>query len=259
MTVGERRDGIASRPIYRGAWAVLVRAFRVPEEPPSVPGTAGADARVLRPSPGFLRSLKLSLGFVLSLVGLAALVVPALLLASSPAAAAAALLLVLLLLGGAAAIGWVAIHLRYDTTWYVLTERAVRTRRGIWTIRETTLTFENVQNVRVSQGPVQRWCGISDLVLETAGSAVPSGKKGHEAGGAQRTVLEGISAPQRVRDLVLERVRRSRSAGLGDADDRRAGGSARPGDGRRGGWTEAHLEVLAEIRDAAAALRAGSA
>src|SRR5262252_829179 len=48
-------------------------------------------------------------------------------------------------------VAYVAIHLRYDTTWYVLTHRSLRIRRGIWVIHETTITFENVQNVSRSE------------------------------------------------------------------------------------------------------------
>ena len=47
---------------------------------------------------------------------------------------------------------YVGIHLRYDTTWYVLTDRSLRIRRGIMTIHETTISFENVQNVEVRRG-----------------------------------------------------------------------------------------------------------
>lgn len=61
-------------------------------------------------------------------------------------------------------VAYVAIHLRFDTTWYVMTERSLRIRRGIWVLHETTITFENVQNVVVNQGPVQRFFGIANVV-----------------------------------------------------------------------------------------------
>ena len=61
-------------------------------------------------------------------------------------------------------VAYVAIHLRYDTTWYVIGRRSLRIRRGIWIINETTITFENVQNIHITQGPLQRYFGIADLV-----------------------------------------------------------------------------------------------
>ena len=73
-------------------------------------------------------------------------------------------------------IAYVAIHLRYDTTWYVLTDRSLRIRRGIWIIHETTISFENVQNVEVRQGPLQRYFGIADVIVQTAGGGARHSK-----------------------------------------------------------------------------------
>ena len=51
------------------------------------------------------------------------------------------------------------------------TERALRARHGLWTIREVTITYENVQNVEVAQGPLMRLFGIWKLDIMTAGGA----------------------------------------------------------------------------------------
>src|SRR5262245_41069623 len=114
-------------------------------------------------------------------------------------------------------VAYVGLHLRYDTTWYVLTDRSLRIRRGIWVIRETTITFENVQNVEIAQGPVQRYFGIADVRVQTAGGV--STKSSH---GGERTstghlgILQGLDNAEAVRDLILDRVKRNRTAGLGD-------------------------------------------
>ena len=73
-------------------------------------------------------------------------------------------------------LAYIAIHLRYDTMWYVMTDRSLRCRRGIWVIFEHTITFENVQNVHVRRGPVQYFFGISTVVVETAGAAEGGGR-----------------------------------------------------------------------------------
>ena len=83
-------------------------------------------------------------------------------------------------------VAYIAIHLRYDTTWYVLSDRSMRIRRGIWTIHETSITYENIQNVSVKQGPVQRYFGIADVMVETAGGG------GAAQGGEGSTVLRQI-------------------------------------------------------------------
>jgi hypothetical protein len=145
-------------------------------------------------------------------------------------------------------VAYIAIHLRYDTTWYVMTERSLRIRRGIWVIHETTITFENVQNVLVRQGPIQRLFGIANLLVETAGGGGHSSPEAHggQSLAAHRGLIEGIADPQRIRDLVLARLRRSRSAGLGDEPF--AAVTAAPA------WSPDHLAVIREIRDAVRAL-----
>jgi membrane protein YdbS with pleckstrin-like domain len=71
-------------------------------------------------------------------------------------------------------VAYIAIHLRYDTTWYVLSRRSLRIRGGIWVIHEATITFENIQNVTVESGPIERWFGISNVIVDTAGGGQSS-------------------------------------------------------------------------------------
>jgi uncharacterized membrane protein YdbT with pleckstrin-like domain len=144
-------------------------------------------------------------------------------------------------------IAYLAIHLRYDTTWYVITGRSLRIRRGIWVIHETTITFENVQNVTVSQGPVQRLFGIANVLVETAGGGGEA-QQANQSGqwqAAHRGLIEGIADAPRIRDLLLERLRQSRTAGLGDEQQ---------GEDVQHAWTPRRLAALREVRDAARAL-----
>ena len=239
--------------IYRGLWASVVSLFRVPAEAPTLP-TAGEEVRALRPAPGFLRYLKfffwvaLIPGDVLPLVGWTAIFFAA------PIVAMLLLPLLVVVLIAPDLVSYVAIHLRYDTTWYVLTDRSLRIRRGIWVIHETTISFENVQNVEVRQGPIQRHFGIADVVVQTAGGG--SRAKGESGGssGAHVGLLQGLDDAQRVRDLILERVKRTRSAGLGDEHPEAAPAAGAPAPG----FSPAHLAVLREIRDAAQRLAAQS-
>lgn len=245
----QARDAAAAW-IYRGVWATVVALFRVPPGPPMLP-SQGEHVRAIRPSPGFLRYLKfffwllLIPGDVLPALGWVAiyLAMPPLALALLP------LLFVVLVLPDV--IAYVGIHLRYDTTWYVLTDRSLRIRRGLWVVHETTISFENVQNVEVRQGPVQRYFGISDVVVQTAGggAAKTAGPHGtSSSGGAHVALLQGLDDAEIVRDAMLERVNRARSAGLGD--------EVIPVKSREGAvvLAEAHLAVLRDIRDVTARL-----
>ena len=60
-------------------------------------------------------------------------------------------------------------HIAYRLRWYVITDRAARLRHGLLVVHEQTLTLANVQRVELHQGPLQRWLGLCDLHVHTAG------------------------------------------------------------------------------------------
>ena len=233
-----RRVEEATAWVYRGIWGVLTGWFRVPSGPPSPPGRLDEESRSYRPSDGFLRYLKLKFWLVLVIVDVAifagwlALFVfrPKLALWLAPVAVAIAVV--------PDVIAYIAIHLRYDTTWYVFTDRSLRIRRGIWIIHETTITFENIQNVAVNSGPLERYFGIANVTVDTAGGGQAHKEKGgHQAANYHQGLIEGIDNANEIRTQILMRVRRSRSAGLGDEGISAAG------------WSHLHVALLREIRD----------
>lgn len=115
------------------------------------------------------------------------------------------------------AILYVTTRMDYEMRWYIITDRSLLIREGVWGTREITLTFANAQNVHVKQGPVQRYFDIWDIEIDTAGGG---GKKKEEQGAQRhRAVLRGLEDPGPVRDQILELLRTHRSAGLGDPDD----------------------------------------
>lgn len=226
--------------LYRRLWEILVRWFKVPDQPPEPPVVEPGEAfDSFRPAPEFLRYMK---AWFWMLLGAMDAVLLLAYVALAVALAAAGLWWVaiplfpvaVVLVSVPGVITFVALHLRYDTTWYVMTDRSLRIRRGIWVIHETTITFENVQNLSVRQGPVERWFGISRLIVETAGA----GGDPHEGRShvANVGVVEGITDPARLKARVLGRLGTSRSTGLGDHDEAPA-------------WTPAHVAALRSIRD----------
>lgn len=238
---------------YRGFWGMLTRWLKVPAEPPHLPGVDGAALRVVKPSRRWLSYLRLQwLGKTVILGGAGLAFGLTLDFLDDLPEWLHALIVVFEVAAYVGAIPalYLAIHLRYDATWYIMSDRSLCIRRGIWTIRETTLTFENVQNVAVSQGPVQRWFGIADVILETAGGGKASGDD-KDAQDAHRGRLEGIEDVEALRDLLMSRIRTSRTAGLGDEPDTPPASPTRPAPGHR--WSEAHLAVLRAIRDDLAA------
>ena len=216
-------------------------------------------ARSFRPAQAYLRYLKLR--YALTVGGLGVLGGLFLLLIVGSLAQdghlVAALILALVALVPALvwmAAGYWALQLQFDTTWYVMTDRAVRVRTGIWIIRELTVTFENAQNVKVRRGPLQRFLGIGDVTVETA-SVASADQHGNTT--ASTVAISGVADPGGIRDRIIERMRASRSAGLGgDVDGEPGTPPAR--DLRTtaaAAWTPAHLQALREIREAVRALR----
>ncbi len=237
----------ASQWCYRGVWGLITRYLRVPEEPPELVGADDQRIQSFRPSEGFLKYLKfffwlalfatdigLTIGWIVVLVAL-----PWLGILIAPLAWAVIVLPDI--------VAYVAIHLRYDSTWYVLSDRSMRIRRGIWTIHETTITYENIQNVSIRQGPLQRHFGIADVIVETAGGGSGGGKGEGQSAMGHFGLLEGIDNADEVRELILAKWGQSRSSGIGD-DHHQNTAVSRPG------WTTQQADLIEEIRDLAVRL-----
>lgn len=204
------------------SWRSLVAAvLRVPPEPQPPPGHAH---RSFRASRNFLRYKLVKwggkqLGIMFGLIAAGAII---------PKIELVIVARVLLVLE---ATGWVlffaaipfslaVVLLDFEMRWYMMTDRSLRIREGIFIVREKTMTFANIQNTTVRQGPLQRLLGIADVEVRSAGGG--SGK-GHDDDEGKDLVhvghFRGVDEAERIRDLVLEGVRRQRDAGLGDPDD----------------------------------------
>jgi membrane protein YdbS with pleckstrin-like domain len=201
---------------YHGIWSIFTRFFLVPDQPPNLPSFDQEQVEYHRPTPSFLAYKKFQFwiallvldGIFLGLWIALSIAFPLWGLITAP------LWLALIVLPDI--IAYVALHLSYDTTWYVLSDRSMRIRRGIWTIHETTITFENVQNVNIVQGPLQRWFGFANLSVSTAGGGSSSEASGMSAHSGW---LEGITNAEELRQRILEKAQHN--AGLGDEPDAR--------------------------------------
>lgn len=242
------RGGIserASEQVYRGIWGVLSGVFKVPQTPPDLPRLSDEFFLTIKPARGFVHYLRCKLvwGLLTSFVLL--VLVAGGLMAAEPLTGFLSAPLVIVLEVVVGVLGFFAIQLRYDTTWYVLNERSMRLRRGIFIIQETTITFENIQNVSIKQGPLQRWFKISTIVVETAGGGGKT-KEGAESA-LHSGILEGIENANEIRDLLMTRMAQSRRSGLGDEEPHVEGQDEPKAPGAMLG--PQHRERLREIRD----------
>ncbi len=281
MPVNAPPDG--GTALERGVWRVLVRWFRVPEEPPELPGGSRDQVDVFLPSTAYLDYLRWEAILTALLIALAtALTALGMFIAGKTANGWMAIgaAVVILLVGGLLAL---LARLRFRTMWYALGDRSLRARFGLWTIHEVTITYENVQNISVHQGPLMRLFGIWKLDIQTAGgsrkaahssnpmlagllvalqivgSFLPGGAAfagvggaaGHQKRGAAPTgSIHGLRDPLPVRNRIMEKVRQSRSAGLGDerfADERAAAHARRA-------VTREHVRALRSICEKLAAI-----
>lgn len=235
--------------VYEGIWGLLGKLMCVPRDAPHLPAMEHEEIDSRKPAAGFLRYLKfewsIAMAFLFMLAAGGTLAI--LILATNEHVGFLILAVPLwLMFFGLALVGYLAIYLRYDTTWYVFSDRSMRLRRGVWLIRESTITYENIQNVKVSQGPLQRFFGIANVVVETAGGggATQEGAQGMHAG-----LIEGVSDAADIRDSIMGKIRVANTSGLGDEQDE----ASNQNNGKTA-WTGAHLNVLSEIRELSAQL-----
>lgn len=204
----------------------VLRLLRVPSEPEPPPGSP---PRVFRAAPNFfkLRLLRWGLTQLFALGGL----LWALYFIDWIAGKGTPRFVVTLLQLGEVfgwialalevIVGWTIVHLDYELRWYMLSDRAIRIREGILTIREKTIALANVQNLAIRQGPLQRALGIADVEVKTAGGGGSGETDGKKGGGEPMHVayFRGVANAEEIRDLVREGVRVQKNAGLGDPDE----------------------------------------
>lgn len=225
-----------SKWMYRGFWGVLSRWFMVPEQAPDLPVTSSEQLSSFKPDIGWLNYCKLQFWIGLFISNILIVAVCLVLIAAYPVIGMIVTPLVLLMSIFKGGIDFLALYLKYDTTWYVLSDKSLRIRRGIWFINEMTVSFDNIQNVSIKQGPLQRYFNISDLYIETAGGSSNTddgtGLQAHKA------IIEGISYADSIRQMILQKLKNSSGAGLGDEMPVI----------QSHGWKAEHIEVLRDIK-----------
>ena len=249
MTTRPTKRLPAGEWVYHGLWKALADWFNVPESPPDLPMRHDESTTSFHPARAFLAYLKLYFWIVLLIVDALILLGWIVVVTINPVVGAILALPALLIAIVPDVVAYIAIHLRYDTTWFVLSPRSLRVRRGVWVIREQTITFENVQDVKVTRGPIQQMFGIASVTVSTAGGGGSEGS--HGGSDSHNAVIEGIDNPGEIRTLIMSRVRASRSAGLGDEDDASHGAASHATPSRSLGptLTPAHVDLLRDIRD----------
>jgi len=203
--------------------AYFLRLLRVPPEP-TAPDGSPESIRIFRAGRNYYRwrlvvwAMTRLVGFTGAFIGIGFMMG-----IRMPAWASALVLAAeLFVVGGlilALPFSYMLQRLNYELRWYIVTDRSLRIRSGIWSVEEITMTFANIQDLRIRAGPLQGWLGLADLEVSSAGGgggARPGGKHGG-TGNSHAARFAGVDNAQEIRDLIVERLRRYRDAGLGDA------------------------------------------
>jgi membrane protein YdbS with pleckstrin-like domain len=246
--------------MYESVKGALLRLLKVPPEPDDPLG-AGESLLVFRAAPAYFsyRLILWTIGRVivipLSLGVPVALIVFGLTQEGCLTAfllAAGALILAL-------ALAWIPLsymilRMDYEMRWYKVTDKSLRIREGVVQVREMTMTFANIQNISITQGPIQRLLGIADLKVQSAGGGGGSKQEQQAAalGLSMHTgYFRGVDNAVYIRELMRQRLKASRGSGLGDPDQPEAAEEAPAA-------TPDFGEVLAGLRAEAAAFRAAA-
>lgn len=219
---------------------VFVPLLKLRMEVPHLP-EGSTLVRKLKPAPAWL-----TLKYARVLLGMSSNLVIAVVLSTAAVArwggnglwiTAAIWTVILLLLGFAL----VSTRLDFELRDYLVGDKSLRVRMGAITQREVTLSYANVQNIEVRQGPLERLFGFKSLTVSTAGGAASSE---HEQS-THEVTLEGLTNADEIRALVLSMLKTQKDAGLGAvATPRLASGLP--------------VEALREVLGAARALEAAA-
>jgi uncharacterized membrane protein YdbT with pleckstrin-like domain len=129
-------------------------------------------------------------------------------------------------------VSLILVLLDWEMRWYIVTDRSLRIREGVWKVNEMTMTFANVQEVSIRQGPVERLFGIANLRVRTAGGGAATGPGSQHGENEEKSghigYFRGVDNAAAIRDLIMERLKRLRDAGLGDPDQQQAETEAPP-------------------------------
>lgn len=116
-----------------------------------------------------------------------------------------------IVLGVAATVTFLALRWSYELRWYILSDRSLRIRRGVWNLEELTMTFANIQEVRVNAGLIQKALGLADVEVHAAGGG---GDASHQRV-RHAAMFQGVDNAGEIRDCIVERLRIYRDSGLG--------------------------------------------
>ena len=121
---------------------------------------------------------------------------------------------------------WLFRMFKYWTLEYEFDDEGISMKWGVLWRREILLTYPRIQDIHLTRGIVQRWMGLANLSIQTAGGSA-----------APEMVIEGAPDPEGLRDALYLRMRGANKTPSQETP------------GRSGSDSDQVLSLLTEIRD----------
>ncbi|HUU75502.1 MAG TPA: PH domain-containing protein [Methanoregulaceae archaeon] len=93
------------------------------------------------------------------------------------------------------ALWWIPKY--YSTIRYILTDKEINWKRGVWFKQTGIVPYNRVTNVDILQGPLSRLFLVSSVRIQTAG---------YSAQAAAELVLAGIEDPENLREIIMRHI-----------------------------------------------------
>lgn len=111
---------------------------------------------------------------------------------------------------GASILGWIVIMIpviiwipaAFRALEYYIDDEGVKMKGGVVWKKHVTVPYSKITNVDITQGPLQRYCNIGTIHVQTAGAG---GKQGEKA----ELKINGIRKLEEVRNVIIEKVKDS--------------------------------------------------
>lgn len=251
-------------PMFEALKALVFRIMKVPPRPEPPMGAPGS-VRVFRAARGYLyyrlagwvfQQASVLVGLIIGLTSLRTAVPP-----DDLAGRMIWFFEILAVVGfvGQLPLTLLMVVLDYQNRWYMVTDRSLRIREGINRVQERTMTFSNIQNLKINQGPLQRLLDIADLEVRSAGGGDSSPGKAGAKGQAESMhvgYFRGVDNANEIRQLISESQKKIGATGLGDPDDPVESSDTEPS--IAGGPEPAVLAAARELLDEARRLRSAA-
>lgn len=238
--------------MYKAFCDVCERLLRIPQPPEPPPGDEHT-TKIFRAAPNYFKYLLVLWGITTSFllfvlgIGLTGIIVAT--VVSSRNGGVGAFVMVLVELAVLAIVvlsrlfSLAIVRLDYEKRWYVVTDRSLRVREGIVNVQEMTVNFANIQNISISQGPIQRWLQIADLKVDTAGGGSTQSHGQHQMRNLHTAFFRGVNNAMEIRELIQTRLRHLKDSGLGDHEEAAASHHAVQNPGIMGALRDVHDEA----------------